>query len=218
MLDNSNEGYIYIYKCIVGSGSDVVKIGKTKHFHDGFDRLKQHGRTLYYGFVPYTDFTTGFPIATGFRVKDTNIDDAIVKNNFSGRQFSNIEIYNVDYDLAIKELYEVLNSNGQLIELIQDGISAYDFLSTAPEAVTEVKEDTSKAVFESVKNDLLAKYGDELPEKLMILLKNRNDFEENCRSHYASGNYIEFPNNLVLDIHYNKMKRVDILSKLRDLL
>lgn len=218
MSENLNEGYIYIYKCIVGSGSDVCKIGKTKHFHDGYDRLKQHGRTLYYGFVPYTDFTTGFPIATGFRVKNYNIADALVRKNFSDRQFSNIEIYNVDYDLAIKELYEVLNSNGQLIELIQDGISAYDFLVTAPEVVDEVNEDTSKATFETVKDKILLKYGNELPEKLMILLKDKEDFMNNCRSHYASGNYIDFPNNLVLDIHYNKMKRVDILSKLRDLL
>lgn len=217
MLENLNEGYIYIYKCIVGSGSDIVKIGKTKHFHDGFDRLKQHGRTLYYGFVPYTDFKTGFPIATGFRVKDCNLADTLVKKNFSDRQFSNIEIYNVDYDLAIKELYEVLNSNGQLIELIQDGISVYDFLGAA-EDVVEVKEDTSKATFEAVKNEILAMYGNELPEKLMILLKDKEEFMNNCRSHYASGNYIDFPNDLVLDIHYNKSNRIDILNKLRDLL
>ena len=77
MLENLNKGYIYIYKCIVGSKSDVCKIGKTKHFHDGYYRLKQHGRTLYYGFVPYTDFTTGFPIATGEDIKasvDGNYD------------------------------------------------------------------------------------------------------------------------------------------------
>lgn len=61
--------------------------------------------------------------------------------------------------MAIKELYEVLNSNGQLIELIQDGISAYDFLATAPEVVDEVNEDTSKATFETVKDKILLKYG-----------------------------------------------------------
>lgn len=218
MLDNSNEGYIYIYKCIVGSGSNIVKIGKTIHFHDGYDRLKQHGRTLYYGFVPYTDFTTGYPIATGFRVKNCDVADELVRNNFSDRQFSNIEIYNVDYDLAIKELYELLKSNNQLLELIQDGVSVYDLSDIATESTVEVKEDTSKATFESIKNDLLVKYGSELPEELVVLLRDMDDFKEGCRSHYASGNYIEFPDNKLLDIHYNKMKRFEILSKLRDLL
>ena len=64
-MGEKNFGYIYIYKCVVGSGSDICKIGITKNFHD---RLKQHIRTPYYGFMPYVEFTTGNPIFTAFKV------------------------------------------------------------------------------------------------------------------------------------------------------
>ena len=50
--------------------NDICKIGKTKHSRDYYDRMKQHSRTVYYGFVPYTDFLTGNPIATGFKIKN----------------------------------------------------------------------------------------------------------------------------------------------------
>ena len=49
-VSGNNQGYIYIYKCVVGLGSDVCKIGITKDYDK---RLKQHVRTPYYGFIPY---------------------------------------------------------------------------------------------------------------------------------------------------------------------
>lgn len=52
----------------------------------------------------------------------------------------------------------------------------------------------------------------------MTMLKDKDDFIENCHSHYSTGNYIDFPSNLVLDLNYNKEKRIEILNKLRELL
>ena len=125
----------------------------------------------------------------------------------------------MDYDSAIKELYDFLNANNLLVSFVEDGISAYDFLKVEDNGDTlKINVDTSKSAFEDIKEQLLSKYGNELPDELLLLLRNQDEFIEICPSHYKSGNYIDFPNNLVLDIHYNKMKRVDILSKLRDLL
>lgn len=50
------------------------------------------------------------------------------------------------------------------------------------------------------------------------MLKDKDEFIENCHSHYATGNFIEFPYNLVLDLNYNKQKRIEILDKLNRLL
>ncbi len=215
----NNIGFIYIYRCIVGANKDICKIGKTKHLGDHSDRLTQHLRTTYYGFTPYTDFSTGKVIATGFKVTDVDQADKLVKNLFKDRQVSSIEVYNVDYDSAIKELYDFLNANNLLVSFVEDGISAYDFLKVEDNGDTlKINVDTSKSAFEDIKEQLLSKYGNELPDELLLLLRDQDEFIEICPSHYKSGNYIDFPNNLVLDIHYNKMKRVDILSKLRDLL
>lgn len=203
MNNEFNSGYIYIFKCIVGSHSDVCKISKTKNLNDSNSRLKQHGRTLYYGFTPYCDFMSGFPIATSFMVKDMDTCDLLVKERFSNRQFSSIEIYNVDYDDAILELYKLLKENNQLIKLIEDGISSYSFMDGNDESETDLV-DTSKSTFVRVKQQLLNKYEDKLPEKVLILLKDKEEFKNNCLSHYRSGNYIEFPNDLILDLHFNK--------------
>lgn len=207
-----NEGYIYIYKCIVGTGSDVCKIGKTKHFHDNMDRLKQHSRTLYYGFVPYTEFITGNPIATAFKVSDCDKSDRIIKDEFKKCQFSNIEIYNVDYDRAIEIIYNILKKEGQLIELIKENYSAYSFLKSKNET-----DKTTKDEFVKAKEKIISKYGDDLPEELLIMLREKNDFVDNCKSHFNTGNYIDFDNGMILDLNYNKEKRTEILNKLREL-
>lgn len=129
-----NVGYIYIYKCVVGSGSDVCKIGITKDFHK---RLQQHVRTPYYGFMPYIEFTTGNPIAT---------------------------------------------------------------------------------VFKGIMRQIIDKYSEELPEELLLMLRDKDDYIENCNSHYVRGNYIDCPNNMVLDLNYNKEKRLEILNKLKKII
>ena len=203
-------GYIYIYKCVVGSGSDVCKIGITKDYHR---RLQQHVRTPYYGFIPYIEFTTGNPIATIFKVNDYNSADAIINKVFHDNQFGNFEIYSIDYDDAIKKLYEELKNTNRLIELIKDNYSLYSFLNN-----DEVNVKTNKKEFENIREQLLVKYSDSLPEELMSMLKDKNTFIENCHSHYTTGNYIEFPYNLVLDLNYNKARRIEILNKLKALL
>ena len=207
-------GYIYIYKCIVGSHSDICKIGKTEHYGDSMDRLKQHLRTTYYGFTPYCDFVTGNVIATAFKVKNVDDSDRLAKQLFIKKQISGIEIYNVDYDYAIKKLYKALKKNNQLIELIKDGNSAYDFLNKK----VSFEISTTKATFEEIKDQLLSKYGENLPDELLNMLRDRKSFEENCVSHSKSGNYIIFPNDMVLDIHFNKAKRTEILNNLKSFL
>ena len=207
MDDKMNQGYIYIYKCVVGSGSDICKIGITQNFHD---RLKQHVRTPYYGFMPYIEFTTGNPIATVFKVNDCNKSDKIIKNEFSKYQFSNIEIYNVDYDKAIEEIYNILKKERQLIELIKENYSEYNFLDNKNKI-----DKTTKKEFLDVKERIVSKYGNNFPEELVIMLREKNDFKENCKSHFNTGNFIKFNNDMILDLNYNKSIRVEILNKLK---
>lgn len=203
-------GYIYIYKCVVGSGSDVCKIGITKDYHK---RLQQHVRTPYYGFIPYIEFTTGNPIATIFKVNDYSSADAIINKVFHDNQFGNFEIYSIDYDDAIKKLYEELKNTNRLIELIKDNYSLYSFLNN-----NEGNVKTNKKEFKNIREQLLVKYSGSLPEELMSMLKDKNTFIENCHSHYLTGNYIDFPSNLVLDLNYNRERRIEILNKLKGLL
>ena len=208
-MSNSKEGYIYIYKCIVGTRSDVIKIGKTKHFNDERDRMKQHGRTLYYGFVPYTEFTTGYPISTAFKVKNKEISDKIIKDRFKDYQLSNIEIYNIEYEDAIKIINDLLKEKDQYLELIEDNYTNYDFLKGK-------NSDIRKEDYEYLRDQLLNQYNGKLPEEVLVLLRDKEDFIKNCSSHYNSGNYIDsFPKNMILDIHYNKSKRQEIFDKLK---
>lgn len=72
-MEDKNVGYIYVYKYVVKSISD--KIGMTK---DLIKRLQLHVRTLYYGFIPYAEFTTGNSIATVFKVSE--YDESIKKS------------------------------------------------------------------------------------------------------------------------------------------
>ena len=212
MNEKLNEGYIYIYKCVVGSGSDVCKIGITKDYHK---RLQQHVRTPYYGFMPYIEFTTGNPIATVFKISNYDSADTIINNIFHENQFGTFEIYSIDYDEAIRKIYNELKNNNQLIELIKDNYSLYSFLDNN---VEESNVNTNKKEFETVRDKLLGKYNNSIPDTLMTMLKDKDDFIENCHSHYSTGNYIDFPSNLILDLNYNKEKRIEILNKLKQLL
>lgn len=209
MDKKSNEGYIYIYKCVVGSGSDVCKIGITKDYNK---RLKQHVRTPYYGFMPYIEFTTGNPIATIFKINDYANADRIIDSVFKNNQFGNFEIYSVDYDEAIQMLYYELDNKNLLVDFVKDNYSLYSFLDDRSETKNI---NTNKQDFNKIKEEILIKYNNSIPEELMNMLKDKDEFIENCHSHYATGNYIEFPFNLVLDLNYNKQKRIDILNKLK---
>ena len=212
-MSKEQEGFIYIYKCVVGNVDDICKIGKTTHFRDKHCRIVQSVRTPYYGFMPYMSFD-GDPIVTAFRVKDVNTTDTEVQNYFKKKQVSSLEIYVVDYMDAIRDLYNFLLKKKRLIELIPDGISNYDSIR-----INEpLSHDTTKSNFEHIKQELLFKYSNGLPEQLLSILRDKQEFSENCSSHFQSGNYVVFPNNLVLDIHCNKPGRTIILNKLLELL
>ncbi len=201
-------GYIYIYKCAIGSGSNVCKIGITEDYNK---RLQQHVRTPYYGFMPYIEFTTGKPIATVFKINDYSSADKIIDKLFHDNQFGNIEIYSIDYDEAIEKLYNELKRSNRLIELIKENYSLYSFL----DKVEKNSINTNKKEFEKVRDKLLEKYNNSIPDELLVMLKDKDDFIKNSPSHYSTGNYIVFISDLVLDINYNKEKRIEILNNLK---
>ena len=70
-------------------------------------------------------------------------------------------------------------------------------------------------VFKDIVKQLLLKYNDELPEEVLVMLRDKEDYIDNCNSHYIRGNYVEFTNNLILDLNYNKATRLEILNKLK---
>lgn len=148
------------------------------------------------------------------KVKDMKKVDLLIKEFFKEYRMSTLEIYVIDYDLALEKLYYFLRENNQLIMLIEDGVSRYEFLNERE----NMDNDTSKGQFEKIRDNILEKYNREIPLELLTLLRDRSEFERNCSSHMSSGNYIDFPNDLVLDIHYNKIKRMEILNKLKKLL
>lgn len=217
MSKNEKEGYIYVYKCIVGSRSDVVKIGMTKHYNDESDRLKQHGRTLYYGFVPYTNFFTGQPISTAFLVRERKTADKLIKKEFAENQFTNIEVYNIEYQDAIKRIYDILNEKSQFIKLIEDTYTDYNFLDKKEENITEdeIKGRFKKKDFINLRDALLSKYHNNLPEEIIQMLRNRKEFEENCNSHFKLKNWIDFGKDMILDINFNSERRQEIYNKLK---
>ena len=211
-MGEKNFGYIYIYKCVVGSGSDICKIGITKNFHD---RLKQHVRTPYYGFMPYVEFTTGNPIFTAFKVRNYDLADNLIEELLNTKKIGNYEIYNIDYEEAIKIIYKTLVEKDRLIELIKEDYTDYDYLEGSEFKAEKEMIDTRISVFKDIVKQLLLKYNDELPEEVLVMLRDKEDYISNCNSHYIRGNYVEFTNNLILDLNYNKATRLEILNKLK---
>ena len=205
--------YIYVFKCIVGSRSDVIKIGRTAHYYDDNDRLAQHGRTLYYGFVPYTDFKTGKPISTAFQVKNMTTSENLIKKALKKKQFASLEIFNIDYEKAIEIIYNLLVENNQYIKIEKDDYSSYKFLPKE-----EKSYDTSKKSFEAIRDQILDIYkNQELPFELVKLLRDKKDFENNCISHFNSkSNWIDFRDNLILDFNFEAKVRSRIKSDLEE--
>lgn len=212
MSPNScNIGYIYIYKCVVGNVDNICKIGKTTHFRDKHCRIVQSLRTPYFGFMPYMQFD-GTPIVTGFKVKDVDAADDAVRENFKRqqKQISTLELYVTDYNDGIKELCVFLKQQNQFIELVEDGITDYDFLKL------DDSIDTSKSSFMNLLDSILLKYN-KIPDELLPLFKAEDDFKEKCSTHYKSGNYVSI-DNLVLDLHVNRSKRIDLFSRISEVL
>ena len=211
-MGEKNFGYIYIYKCVVGSGLDICKIGITKNFHD---RLKQHVRTPYYGFMPYVEFTTGNPIFTAFKVRDYDLADHLIEELLNTKKIGNYEIYNIDYEEAIKIIYKTLVKKDRLIELIKEDYTDYDYLEESEFKAEKEMINTRISIFKDIVKHLLLKYNDELPDEVLVMLRDNEDYIDNCNSHYIRGNYVEFTNNLILDLNYNKATRLEILNKLK---
>lgn len=196
-MGEKNFGYIYIYKCVVGSGSDICKIGITKNFHD---RLKQ---------------TTGNPIFTAFKVRDYDLADNLIEELLNTKKIGNYEIYNIDYEEAIKIIYKTLVKKDRLMELIKEDYTDYDYLKGFEFKAEKEMIDTRISVFKDIVKQLLLKYNDELPEEVLVMLRDKEDYISNCNSHYIRGNYVDFTNNLILDLNYNKATRLEILNKLK---
>lgn len=177
--------------------------------------MAQHVRTPYQGFTCFLNFSNRKPIATAFRVNHMDVADDLVKNYFSkDYQIASIEVYNINYNVAIQELYNLLSDNNEYIELIEDGVTDYSFLVLKD----EVKVDTRKEVFESLRDKLLSKYNDNLPDELMLLLRDKEEYEAHCSSHYKTGNFVEFRDGYILDICVSKPSRSLLLCKLQELL
>ena len=49
-------------------------------------------------------------------------------------------------------------------------------------------------------------------------VREKEDFTLNCKSHMNKGSYVDVPGNYVLDINYNKAKKIEIKEKLIDIL
>lgn len=220
MKKDENKGYIYIYKCIVGKNNDFCKIGKSVDYKK---RIQQHERTPYYGFIPYTDWDSGEAIYTAFMVKDCIKADKVIKTSkvFNSCSIGGIEIYHMDYNLAIERLYELLINEKLLTGIRRDGISKYEKLNIPPKLIVDEFVDyeggTTKKDFMPVVESLVKTYKGKYPIELRTMLKTESELKERCPSHYKSGNFVKFNDseNLVIDIHYCKSKKQEILAKLQ---
>ncbi len=208
---SNGEGFIYVYPCIMGGTKNLCKIGVTDNFKE---RMSQHVRTPYHGFNCMLNYPSYKPIATALRIKNMDIADELVKDCFHDYQLAGIEVYNINYNVSIQELYNLLYEHKQYVELIEDGVTDYGFLVLKE----EVKVDTTKPVFEALRDKILSKYNDELPEELLLLLRDVEEFKTHCSSHYETGNFVEFFDGLVLDIGVCKASRALLLNKLQELL
>ena len=76
--------------------------------------------------MPYFEFTTGNPIFTAFKVNNYNLSDSLIEELLKNKKIGNYEIYNIDYEEAIKVLYIALKEKNRLIELIKEDYTDYD--------------------------------------------------------------------------------------------
>ena len=113
--------------------------------------------------------------------------------------------------ISILELYNLLSEHNQYMEIIKDEVTDYSFLVLKE----EVKIDTTKSVFEELRDKILSKYNNELPDELLLLLRDGEEFKTHCPSHK---NFIEFRDGLVLDISVCKASRALLLNKLQEIL
>lgn len=233
-MSRGGEGYIYIYKCIVGKNDDICKIGKTGNYKNDRDRLVQHLRTPYYGFTPYTRFDTHEVIATIFKVNNVDKADNDVKNYFEKErkifnkksgldeifkiQLSGLEIYNIDYEDGYKELYKLLKEKNYFIGIYRDGYSSYRELKLTKNVILDGYKDyegtTKKQDFEAQVKRLKKKYKGNYPDELKLMLRDKKEFEESSPSHFKD--CIDFGYGLVLDIHVCHAEKVNKLERLKD--
>lgn len=157
--------------------------------------------------MPYVEFTTGNPIFTAFKVSNYDSADDLIEEILKNKKVGNYEIYNIDYEEAIKVLYNTLKGKNMLIELIKEDYTDYDLLEENLIKTQSESIDTRIKSFKEIVNQLLLKYDKELPEEILVLLRDKDD--------YIRENYVEFPNNMILDLNYNKSTRLEILSKLK---
>ena len=216
--ENSKEGYIYIFKCIVGTNDDVCKIGKTKHFKDKNDRLAQHLRTTYYGFTPYTRFDTNEVIATGFRVNDMDKADRVIKKAFNKERLSNIEIYNISYFEGIKRIYNTIKSDF-FTGIYRDGYTTYKELSINKKYIIDdyknYEEELGIDKFKPLLKKLWKIYGINYPNSLANYICEEKDLKTYVRDR---GNYVSFGKGLTFNINYNYLAKKKIMEILKDAL
>ena len=204
------QGFIYVYPCIMGGCKTLSKIGVTNNLKA---RMTQHLRTPYQGFTCAVTIPDYKPIVTAFKVKYMDEADRLIKDKdtFSEIQLSGFEVYNMNYKIAIQELFNLLNEHGQYLGRIDDGITDYSFLKLEE----DIKIDTSKKVFEALRDKILLKYKKTLPEDLIAVLRDKEEFERHCPSHKS---FIEFRDGLILDISVSRPSRVLLLEKLHSFL
>ena len=224
----TKEGYIYIYKCTQSTDKqDICKIGKTIHFKDELDRIKQHNRTPFHGFTPYIDFDTNQTIITVFKVNDATGADTVVKEAFNEFSMFETELYGVDYVDAIEKLYNLLKDNYYLLGIFRDGhTSVFKRLGVKYnsnliiDGYGDYEDGTDKKDFQNlikeIDNKYLGDYKDILEDKEMKKhIMKFEDFKVRRYTHYVSGNYVNFKyKDYILDIHCDSAKRWKIKEKL----
>jgi hypothetical protein len=144
--------------------------------------------------------------------------DDLIEELFKNNKIGNYEIYNIDYENAIRILYNALNEKKYFIELIKEKYTDYDSIEQILNKNENEQINTNISVFKDLEQKLVTKYNNTLPEELLILLRDKEEYIKNCYSHYKRGNYVDFPNNMILDLNYNKSTRIDILNKLKSFL
>ena len=104
------QGFIYVYPCIMGGCKTLSKIGVTNNLKT---RMTQHLRTPYQGFTCAVTIPDYNPIFTAFKVKYMDDSDRLIKEDkkytFSENQLSGFEVYNINYKNCIIFLMKMVN-------------------------------------------------------------------------------------------------------------